>query len=99
MKLADYVKRNAIYWASKSSHQCRPRKEMSPRTAAVLEFVVREKPESSCEVAEALGLSLGLVRNTMDRLQKRGKIQLVHRWEACEIESPTTEKVNNNIGR
>jgi predicted transcriptional regulator len=98
MKLADYVKKNAIRWASDVSPRHRPR-DLSPRTAAVLEFIVREQPESSCEVAEALGLSLGLVRNTMHRLQKRGKIQMVHRWEACEIESPTTEKVNNNIGR
>lgn len=82
MKLADYVKKSAIKWASDVSPRHRPR-DLSPRTAAVLEFVVREKPESSCEVAEALGLSLGLVRNTMDRLQKRGKIQLVHRWEGA----------------
>jgi predicted ArsR family transcriptional regulator len=98
MKLADYVKKSAIKWASDVSPRHRPR-DLSPRTAAILEYVLREQPESSCEVAEALGLSLGLVRNTMDRLQKRGKIQLVHRWEACEIESPTTEKANNNIGR
>ena len=97
MKLADDVKKSAIKWASDVSPRHRPR-DLSPRTAAILEYVLREHPESSCEVAEALGLSLGLVRNTMDRLQKRGKIQLVHRWEACEIESPTTEKANN-IGR
>lgn len=96
MKLAAYVKENSVRWASRASPRHRPR-DLSPRTAAVLEYVVREKPESSCEVAEALGLSLGLVRNTMDRLQKRGKIQLVHRWEACEIESPATPKTNNNI--
>lgn len=98
MKLADYVKKSATKWASDVSPRHRPR-DLSPRTAAVLEFIIREQPESSCEVAEALGLSLGLVRNTMHRLQKRGKIQLVHRWEVCEIESPTTEKVNNNIVR
>ncbi|MCK9571023.1 hypothetical protein M0R72_18895 [Candidatus Pacearchaeota archaeon] len=98
MKLADYVKKSAIKWASDVSPRHRPR-DLSPRTAAILEYVLREQPESSCEVAVALGMSLGLVRNTMDRLQKRGKIQLVHRWEACEIESPTTEKANNNIGR
>ena len=80
MKLAAYVKENSVRWASRASPRHRPR-GLSPQTAAVLEYVVREKPESSCEVAEALGLSLGLVRNTMDRLQKRGKIQLVHRWE------------------
>ena len=96
MKLADYVKKSAIKWASDVSPRHRPR-DLSPRTAAILEYVLREQPESSCEVAEALGLSLGLVRNTMDRLQKRGKIQLVHRWEACEIESPVTPKTNNNI--
>lgn len=97
MKLAEYVKKNANSWGGKAAS--RPPRPVSSGAQMILDFIRTERPESSLEVAEALGLNLRTAQNMMNRMKKKGMIRVVKKWETCESDSQATPKANNNIGR
>lgn len=81
MRLREYIKRKTPDWMNEKN-----KSRGTPASDKVLN-AVRAGANSYTEVAEKTGMSPSAARSALCRLKKAGKVRLVHRWEANELQT------------